>query len=403
LVKRGASDLAIRGGRPAFERRLHVGEPNIAGEARFLERATDLLRRRRLTNRGPFVTEFESRIADYVGVRHCIATCNATIALEIAIRAAGLSGEVILPSWTFVATAHALQWQEITPVFCDVDPRTYTIDPARVEELITPRTTGILGVHLWGRPCDVEALTEIADRRKLKLVFDAAHAFGCSTGGRMIGGFGEAEVFSFHATKFLTTFEGGAVVTDDDRIAEKVRLMQNFGFSGRDRVTHIGTNGKMTEIAAAMGLTSLENIDAFLTANRANWHVYRAGLEGIEGLSLIEYDEREHSNYQYVAVEVDADRAGIARDDLLEVLHAENVIARRYFYPGAHRMEPYRSYQPQAGLVLPVTERIAGRSLLLPTGTAVAPADVARICEIVRVAVGGASVESALAAARRAS
>jgi len=397
VVKRDASDLAIRGGRPAFDRRLHVGEPNIAGEARFLERARDLLQRRRVTNRGPFVREFESRIADYAGVRHCIATCNATIALEITIRAAGLSGEVILPSWTFVATAHALQWQEITPVFCDVDPRTYTIDPARVEALITPRTTGILGVHLWGRACNVEALTEIARRRGLTLLFDAAHAFGCSSGGRMIGGFGEAEVFSFHATKFLNSFEGGAVVTDDERIAKKVRLMKNFGFSGRDRVTYIGTNGKMSEIAAAMGLTSLENIDEFLAANRANWRAYREGLDGIRGLSLIEYDGREHSNFQYVALEIDENRAGIARDALLEVLHAENVEARRYFYPGAHRMEPYRSHQPHAGLLLPVTERIASRSLSLPTGTAVSPADVEQICQIVRLAVAGGPLVPAMA------
>jgi len=398
VVKRDASDLAIRGGRPAFDRRLHVGEPNIGSEARFFERARDLLRRRRLTNRGPFVREFESRIAGHVGVRHCIATCNATIALEIAVRAAGLSGEVILPSWTFVATAHALQWQKMTPVFCDVDPGTYMIDPARVEELITPRTTGILGVHLWGRSCDVEALTEIAGRRGVKLLFDAAHAFGCSRDGRMIGGFGEAEVFSFHATKFINTFEGGAVVTDDDRIADKVRLMQKFGFSGRDRVTCIGTNGKMSEIAAAMGLTSLEHIEEFLAANRANWHAYREGLAGIDGLSLIEHDEREQSNCQYVAVEVDEQHAGIARDELLDVLHAENVVARRYFYPGVHRMEPYRSLQPQAGLQLPVTERIASRSLLLPTGTAVSPDEVEGICRIVRVAIAGAPLNPDVAA-----
>jgi dTDP-4-amino-4,6-dideoxygalactose transaminase len=391
VVKRVASDLALLGGPPAFERLLHVGEPNVAGEARFLELAAELLRRRRLTNRGPLVREFERRIAEQAGVRHCVAMCNATVALEIAIRAAGLSGEVILPSWTFVATAHALQWQEITPVFCDVDPHTFTLDPARVEALITPRTSGILGVHLWGRPCDVEGLAAIARRRGLRLLFDAAHAFGCSRHGAMVGGFGDAEVFSFHATKFLNTFEGGAVVTNDDGLAEKVRLMQNFGFAGRDRVVYIGTNGKMSEICAAMGLTSLEHMDAFIAANRANWRAYRAGLDGVAGLSLIEYDERERSNFHYVALQVDEQRAGIDRDRLVDVLHAENVIARRYFFPGAHRMEPYRSYQPHASLLLPVTERIARRSLLLPTGTAVSTAEVERICHLVRTAVACAS------------
>ena len=180
--------------------------------------------------------------------------CNATVALEIAIRAMGMSGEVIVPSFTFVATAHALQWQEITPVFCDIDPRTHNLDPNRIEEMITPRTTGIIGVHVWGRPCAVDALAEIAQRRHLKLLFDAAHAFGCSYQGQMIGNFGDAEVFSFHATKFFNTFEGGAVVTNDDELAAKMRLMKNFGFHGYDNVIYVGTNGKMSEVSAAMGL-----------------------------------------------------------------------------------------------------------------------------------------------------
>jgi dTDP-4-amino-4,6-dideoxygalactose transaminase len=167
-----------------------------------------MLDRRWLTNNGPYVQELEERISSLLGVKHCIATCNGTVALELAIRAAGLSGEVIVPSFTFIATPHALQWQEITPVFCDVHRRTHTLNPWRVEEMITPRTSGIIGVHVWGQPCDVEALTEIARKHNLKLMFDASHAFGCSYKGQMIGNFGEAEVFSFHATKFFNTFRG---------------------------------------------------------------------------------------------------------------------------------------------------------------------------------------------------
>src|ERR1051325_9852974 len=176
-------ELAIFGGRPAFEQTLHVGRPNIGDRRKFASRVDDILDRRWLTNDGPYVSEFEQRIIELTGVKHCIVTCNATIALEIAIRALGLKGEVIVPSFTFIATAHALQWQEITPVFCDIDPHTHTLDPRLIERMITPRTTGILGVHLWGRPCDTEALSEIALRRRLDVLFDASHAFGCSHGG----------------------------------------------------------------------------------------------------------------------------------------------------------------------------------------------------------------------------
>ena len=187
-----------------------------------------MLDRRRLTNRGPFVRQLEERIADYVGVNHCIAMTNGTIALEIAIRALGMTGEVIVPSMTFIATAHSLQWQQIKPVFCDIDPATHNVDPNRIEELITPLTTGIIGVHVWGRPCEIDLLSENAGRNNLKLLFDAAHAFGCSYKGKMIGNFGDAEVLSFHATKFFNTFEGGAVLTNDDLLAEKNRLMKNW-------------------------------------------------------------------------------------------------------------------------------------------------------------------------------
>jgi dTDP-4-amino-4,6-dideoxygalactose transaminase len=319
------------------------------------------------------------------------------VALEIAIRALGLTGEVIVPSLTFIATAHALQWQEITPVFCDIDPESYTIDPDRVEEMITPYTTGIIGVHLWGRPCDVEALADIARRRNLRLLYDAAHAFGCSYKGSMIGGFGDAEVFSFHATKFINTLEGGAVLTNDDDLANKLQLMKNFGFGGLDKVIYIGTNGKMNEVSAAMGLTSLESLDEFVAINRRNYELYQRELAMIPGISLLAYDETERNNYQYIVLEVDEAVIGVSRDYLVEVLNAENVIARRYFYPGCHRMEPYRSYFPHAGLLLPETERVLKRVLILPTGTAIGPAEIHQICQIIRlVAANGLEVQDRL-------
>ena len=337
-------DLALFGARPAFEEALHVGRPNLGNRAALLVRINKLLDNRWLTNDGTYVQEFEKRVADFTGVKHCIAMCNATVALEVLIRALDLKGEVIVPSFTFVATAHALQWQQVTPVFCDIDPRTHNIDPARIEDLVTPRTTGIVGVHLWGRPCPIDELQAIADSNGLALLFDAAHAFGCRYGARSIGSFGRAEVLSFHATKFINAGEGGAVVTNDDALATRVRLMKNFGFSGYDEVTSIGTNGKMTEMSAAMGLTNLESLESFTQINRENFEVYGQELGNLPGLSLLRYDENENPNYQYVVVEIEAAKTGITRDELLAVLHAENVLARRYFYPGVHRMEPYRSF-----------------------------------------------------------
>ena len=379
------NNLAIWGGPPAFTEKLHVGRPNIGDRGRLLERINNILDNGWLTNHGPYVQAFELEIADMIGAKHCIVINNATIALEIAIRALGLTGEVIVPSLTFIATAHALQWQEITPVFCDVDPDTHNIDPYRVEQMITPRTTGIIGVHLWGRPCDVEALAEIAQRRNLKLLYDAAHAFGCSYQGRMIGNFGDAEVFSFHATKFFNSLEGGAIVTNDDQLAIKARLMKNFGFVGIDSVVYIGTNGKMNEVSAAMGLTSLESLDDFVATNYENYRQYQQELAGIPGVSMVTYNEAERNNYQYIILDIEEMETWVSRDQLVEILWAENVLARRYFYPGCHRMEPYRSYYPHAGLLLPETERLSQRLLSLPTGTAVGPTEVSQICQIIRL------------------
>lgn len=292
-------DLAINGAPPAFEQPLHVGRPNIGNREAFMKYAEEMFERRWLSNNGPLVQEFERQVADYHQVEHCVSMCNGTVALEIAIRALGLQGEVIVPSYTFIATAHALSWQAITPVFADIDPVMHTLDPEAVRRMITANTTGIIGVHLWGNVAPVEALQAIADEYDLKLMFDAAHAFGCSHQGTMIGNFGACEVLSFHATKFFNTFEGGAVLTNDDELAEKMRLMRNFGFAGLDNVIHMGTNGKMIEVAAAMGLVNLDAIDNVIEANRLNYQAYRESLSGLSGISLLAFDKAERNNYQY--------------------------------------------------------------------------------------------------------
>lgn len=391
LQKRSIDSLAIFGGDPAFAEKLHVGRPNIGNRERLLERFNNILDTKWLSNMGPYEREFEQRVADMIGVRHCIAMCNATVALEIAIRALGMTGEVLIPSFTFVATAHALQWQQITPVFCDIDPETHCIDPRSVERMITPRTTGIVGVHLWGHACNTDDLADIAARNNLKLLYDAAHAFGASHRGQMIGNFGDAEVFSFHATKFFNTFEGGAVVTNNDELATKIRLMKNFGFADYDEVIYIGTNGKMNEVSAAMGLSSLDSLNDFVEVNRRNYTRYRNELSGAPGVRLFAYDEAEKCNYQYIVTEIDEQVTGISRDELIKVFWAENAVARRYFYPGCHRMEPYRSYYPHAGLMLPETEELVKKVLILPTGVSVGEAEVEKVCGILKLAIENAA------------
>jgi dTDP-4-amino-4,6-dideoxygalactose transaminase len=343
-----------------------------------------------LTNNGPLVIELERRLAEYLKVRHCILTCNGTVALELAIRGVGMEGEVIVPSMTFVASAHSLQWQGIRPVFCDIDRRTYCIDPEQIERHISEKTTGIMGVHLYGRPCDVTAIRRIADRQGLRVIYDACHALGVSEGGTMIGNFGDCEVFSFHATKLFNTFEGGAVTTNDDELAERLKFMRNFGFAGEDSVVYIGVNGKMPEICAAMGLTNLDSLGAFIEVNKRNVDAYARCLDGIAGIELMPFDTREANNFQYVIIEVDEAAFGTTRDALYKALRVENILARRYFYPGCHQMEPYRTIYPDASAALRNTEEFSSRVLALPTGTQVSVALIETVCDVIRESKPGA-------------
>jgi len=361
------NNLAINGAPPAFTEPLHVGRPNVGNREAFLANVSRILDNQWLTNNGPMVQEFERRIAERLGVKHCVAMCNGTIALEIAIRALGLSGEVIVPSWTFVATAHALYWQGITPVFADIDPATHNLDPAAVRRMITPRTSGIIGVHLWGRAAAVAELQAIAAEHGLKLMFDAAHAFGSSYKGQSIGRFGACEVFSFHATKAFNTMEGGAVTSNDDDLAEAMRLMRNFGFKGYDNVIHPGTNGKMIEVCAAMGLANLDGFDGVIEANQRNHAAYKQALASIPDVSVLDYDPTERNSHHYVVLEV-GDDCPVNRDEIIAALHAENILARKYFWPGCHMMQPYRGLFPHAGLILPETSRLAKKILVLPNG-----------------------------------
>jgi dTDP-4-amino-4,6-dideoxygalactose transaminase len=383
-MKTSIDQLGLFGGTPAFAEKLHVGRPNIGNRDKFLAQVNDLLDRHWLTNGGPFVRELESRIAEHLNVNECVAFCNGTIALAVLLGCLDLEGEVILPSFTFVSSAHVLESTRLKPVFCDVDQKTHNLDPGTVETLITSLTAAILGVHLWGRACPVKGLTELADQYNLPLIFDAAHAFSCTYQNEFIGNFGMAEVFSFHATKFFHTFEGGAVVTNDSELAKEVRLRRNFGFSHYDHVVGPGTNGKMPEVSAAMGLANLDDLSLFVETNQRNYKCYEKHLSGLPGINLLHFDEAEVNNFQYIVVTIDKDIARFDRDLLVEILHAENVLARRYFHPGVHRMEPYRSRYPEFTGNLPKTELLSKQVMCLPTGTHVSPDDIQLICAIIK-------------------
>lgn len=363
---------------------LHVGGPNVGDRKVFDQFVDEIFERRWFTNGGEVVQEFEARLCEYLDVKHCIPVCNATIGLQLACHALDLTGEIILPAFTFVATPHAVAWERLTPVFADIDLNTHTICPNSVESVINERTSAIIGVHLWGNPCSTELLQEIANDHQLNLIFDSAHAFGCSRGGEMVGNFGDCEVFSFHATKFFNTFEGGAIATNNDELAKKIRLMKNFGFAGMDKVIHLGTNAKMPEICAAMGMSMFGCIDQIKAKNRTNYELYKTLLEGTAGIKLFSLDHVEQTNWQYIVIEVDEHEFGTSRDGLVERLHRNNIRARRYFYPGCHNMEPYRSTFNESGRTLRNTDTVCQRVICLPTGNAVETADVIEICNTIR-------------------
>jgi dTDP-4-amino-4,6-dideoxyglucose len=383
-MKAAVSELAILGGPSAFAEPLHVGRPNVGDREAILSAIDEALAERWLSNGGAKLQAFEARLTERLGGLHCVATCNATLGLQIALRALGVAGEVVLPSLTFVATAHAVAWERLTPVFADVEPGTLCMGPPEAAARIGPETGALLGVHLWGRCGDLVGLERLASERELPLVFDAAHALDCFYHGRPLSAFGDVSVLSFHATKIANSFEGGAVVTDDAELAEQVATMRNFGFVDEDEVVGLGTNAKLSEAGAAMGLASLDALDGFLAADRRNYTAYVEALGEIPGIELLAFDPPESANCHHIAIEVDPALAGLNRDQLRAVLVAENVLARRYFYPGCHRTPPYSS---RPAPPLPVTERALDRCLSLPTGSVVGSGDVAMIGRIIGLAI----------------
>ncbi len=360
-------------------RELYVGQLNTPDLDAVIEAFNGIFDRQFYTNHGPLVAEFEDSLAQYLGVRHAICTTNATVALMIGAKSIGLTGEVVVPAYTFPATIEALTFAGLTPVFCDVDPNTHNITPESVKAALTSDATAICGVHLWGRSCDIEGLQAVADDNGLKLCFDAAHAFGCTHQGRLIGGFGEFEVFSFHATKVLNCTEGGCVTTNDDAIAAAIRTARNFHEQQTFVDVPLRINAKMSEAQAAMGIISLRDFGKVIAANRERYIRYQKRLDGIPGIDFVEHAQSEASNYQYVVVTVDKPHYGMSQSELMGVLHEHGIKARRYFHPGMHKAYPYATRDWQ----LPVTDRLCETVLQLPSGDMVTDTDIDRVSALI--------------------
>jgi len=335
------------------------------------------------SNGGENVVELERSIAELHHVKHCIAVCNGTVGLQLALKGLALAGEVITTPFSFIATAHAIKWIGLTPVFCDIDPKTLTISPERIAEKITDRTSAILGVHVFGQTCDVDAIDKIAKNNGLKVVYDAAHGFKTSYRGVSIGNFGEAEVLSFHATKLFHTFEGGAILTNNDELANKIRSLKNFGFTGMDQVDHLGTNGKMNEMSAAFGISLLPYVDRAVSSYKEINSNYRRLLGDIEGLSFFDVTDDVSSNGQYIPIFIDEEKFGMSRDQLWTSMWEKGIQTRRYFYPALNMCEPYCSDIDELADSCPVTKKISESVLCLPCYYDLVNKDIIRLSEVI--------------------
>lgn len=334
-----------------------------------------------LTNMGPLHQEFERKLTDYLGVMGCLAFTNGHLALETAIQALGISGEVITTPYTFASTTHAIVRNGLTPVFCDIREDNYTIDADKIEALITEKTRAIVPVHVYGQICDVEKIQRIADKYNLRVVYDAAHAFGETLNGVGVGNFGDASIFSFHATKCFNSVEGGAVTSRRMDLLLKAYQLKNFGIMGEDNVAGVGGNAKMSEFHAAMGLCNLNHFDEIRSGRKRVVEQYRSRISGVDGLQLLSSQDGVEENYAYFPVLFDETVFGKNRDDVYRQLAEQGIHARRYFYP---LTKDFACYQQQYGMQkTPVAEYVANHILTLPLYDSLEETDVNRICDIV--------------------
>lgn len=368
---------------------IYVTQPELPPLEEFLPYLQQIWDSRVLTNAGPFHQMLEAALCDYLGVRHISLFTNATIALVAALQSLRITGEVITTPYSFVATTHSLMWNGIKPVFVDVDPVTLNLDPARIEAAITPLTTAIMPIHCYGTPCDVDAIQRIADNYNLKVIYDAAHAFGvrrADAGGAMhsVLKHGDLSVLSFHATKVFNTFEGGAIVCPDARTKQHIDHLKNFGFVDETTVVATGINGKMSEFNAALGLVQLKHVDQAIARRGAVEARYRALLRGVRGVRMLERPIGATPNHSYFPILVGPDHA-LGRDGLYRRLREDGVMARRYFHPLISDFPMYRGLPSADPKGLPVAREAADQVLCLPIYPSLAEDDVDRIAGIVRV------------------
>ncbi|WP_136805338.1 DegT/DnrJ/EryC1/StrS family aminotransferase [Desulfosediminicola flagellatus] len=363
---------------------IFVTEPSLPPLAEFIPYLEEIWENKWLTNNGQFHQQFEQALAEYLGVRYVSLFTNGMIALQIGLQALRITGEVITTPFTFVATTHAIHWNSCTPVFCDIDPVTYNLDADKLESLITPKTTAIMPVHVYGNPCNVEKLQRIADTYGLKLFYDAAHAFGVRTHGESVLNFGDLSMLSFHATKVFNTFEGGALITNEPKLKQRIDFLKNFGFAGETTVVAPGANGKMDEFRAAFGLLQLKHIDEEIAKTRRVAERYRAALAEVPGITLMEDLPNVVHNYGYFPILVDEVRYGLSRDALYDKLKANGYYGRRYFYPLSSQFPSYRHLPSAEPGRMPVAEAITERVICLPIFANLADECVDRIAMLIK-------------------
>lgn len=366
-----------------MSKEVYVTQPSLPPLDELIPYLQEIWSSRILTNGGQFHQQLEKELCDYLGVEHISLFANGTLALVTALQGLRITGEVITTPYSFVATAHSLLWNGIKPVFVDIDPNTLNLDPSRIEAAITPQTTAIMPVHCYGRPCDVQAIQKIADIYNLKVIYDAAHAFGVTTAGESVLRHGDLSVLSFHATKVFTTFEGGAVVCPDAQTKQRIDHLKNFGFIDEVTVVAPGINGKMSEFNAALGLLQLKHIEGALRRRKEIDTLYRDGLQDVKGIRCLQPAPGETMNYSYFPILV-GPRYTLTRDELYQKLKDNGIYARRYFYPLISEFPMYHGL-PSAGRDnLPVASETARNVLCLPIYPALEDEAVMRIINLIR-------------------
>jgi dTDP-4-amino-4,6-dideoxygalactose transaminase len=362
---------------------IYVTEPSLPPLDEFIESLRKIWGSKWLTNNGPFHEQFEKELAEYLGVKYISLFSNGTLALVTALHALKISGEVITTPFSFVATSHSLWWNNIKPVFVDIDPENFNLDPDKIEAAITPKTTAILPVHVYGNPCHVEKINSIAQKHQLKVVYDAAHAFGVKINEESLLNFGNLSVLSFHATKVFNTFEGGAIVCHDAETKKQIDYLKNFGFEDEITVVGPGINAKMNELQSAMGLLQLKYIDSVIKKRRQIAIQYRELLKDIDGLTFFNDLLNIKHNYSYFPILIDKNKFSKTRDEVYEELKKHNIFTRRYFYPLISQFSTYKDLPSASSENLPVATKTAEQVLCLPIYPDLSKESIIRITNLI--------------------